>query len=105
MAEHDEQDPDREAIMARRRRFIAVALGGLATGCPSRSVPDPSTSGTNGPTTNIESGESGGGSGSETAPQACLKLDLPPSSESESESGIEETETSPRPCLVPPESR
>ena len=29
----DGQDPDRAAILARRRRFIALALGGLSTGC------------------------------------------------------------------------
>jgi len=105
MAERDDHDPDREAIMARRRRFIAVALGGLAGCTPGKPGPTPTTTTTTtGTTTGGESSESGheGGteSGTDTAPQPCLKYDLPPSSESESDSG---TETgTPRPCLTPP---
>lgn len=42
-------DPDREAILARRKMFIASALAGLAIGCEGN-----------------------------TAPQACLKVAPPP---------------------------
>jgi hypothetical protein len=111
MAEHDEHDHDREAIMARRRRFIALALGGLSTSCtPGKPHLDPtpvSTSGGPDSTTSDETGDSNDESGTETSPQACLKYDLPKEkldvgSEPESESGSDsETGTPPRPCLVP----
>ena len=111
MGEHDGQDPDRAAILARRRRFIALALGGLTTGCsPGKPGPDPGTSGdgtreSDGSSTDGESGESG--SSSETGSVPCLKYDLPPDDESgsdESDTGSEDggTTTGPRPCLVPP---
>jgi hypothetical protein len=109
MGEHDETNPDRDAIMARRRRFIALALGGLATGCTSgKPGPDPTpvtTSESNGSTTTDQSE-----SGTDTAPSPCLKvdlppdrtkLDLPPEQESESDSGTETGTTGPRPCLAP----
>ena len=122
MGEHDGRDPDRAAIMARRRQFIAVALGGLASGCaPPKPNPTPTTTGetataTGGTATESESGsgdsesEAGeseaGDSESETGPQPCLKFDLPPEpgtdtgdTGDETDSG---TETGPRPCLVPP---
>lgn len=36
-----EDDPDRAAILARRQRFIALALSGLATGCTAPPRPEP----------------------------------------------------------------
>lgn len=114
MTTSDRDDPDREAILARRRRFIAIALGGITTGCvPGRPKPD-NTSITTGATSGVESessSTSGPESSSETAPQACLKYDVPPEKfdlPPETESGSDESDsgtgstTSPRPCLVPP---
>ena len=99
-----EQD-DRAAILARRQRFIALAISGLSTGCtPGKPGPTPTTASTSSttltPTTDGDSEESEeSDDGSEaTAPSACLKFDVgsPPkfdmpaedeTSESESESG------------------
>lgn len=36
-----EDDPDRAAILARRQRFVALALTGLATSCTPKSQPQP----------------------------------------------------------------
>lgn len=40
MGKDDQTDPDREAILARRRRFIALAISGLATGA-CKTPPQP----------------------------------------------------------------
>lgn len=112
MSANDRDDPDRQAILARRRRFIAIALGGITTGC-GRPKPE-NTSSTTGATSGVESSESastsGPESGSETAPAACLKfdlpreqLDLPPEPETgsdESDSGTDSGTTGPPPCLA-----
>lgn len=107
MAEDDDgkqTDPDRAAILARRRRFIALAISGLAsTGCKSSSPEpclsihspepegDPEEEATPGttpivedPGAPLETGETGGDEGetgtgeSETpelvAPEVCLKI-------------------------------
>ncbi len=113
MTTSDRDDPDREAILARRRRFIALALGGITTGCvPGRPKPDNTNTTTTGATTGVEDSDSATsepGSSSETAPMACLKYDLPPEKldlPPETETGADEsdsgTETGPRPCLAPP---
>jgi hypothetical protein len=39
--EDEPEDPDRAAILARRRRFIALAISGLATSGCKRSAPEP----------------------------------------------------------------
>lgn len=111
----DDRDADRAAIMARRRQFVAVALGGLATSCapgkPAGSTTEDSASESRGPTGSGESGETGSGGESESEtgePRACLKFDIPPSSETESGSDESDTgsedggTTGPRPCLAPP---
>ena len=96
MAEHE--DHDREAIMARRRRFIALALGGLATGCaPGKPKPMPNSTSTTGH-------ESESASTDESGDQTDLpkqKLDVPPDVDTGLEESGSETGT-PRPCLVPP---
>ncbi|MGE0712771.1 MAG: hypothetical protein AB7N76_11310 [Planctomycetota bacterium] len=64
-------DSDREAILRRRQRFIATALGGLAaslTGCP------------------------------QPAPRPCLKVMASPPQKTGQADG-QETKTSPQPCL------
>ena len=81
---HIETDPDRAAILARRQRFIALALGGLATGCAveqrgseegiTTTTASTSTTGTQG----SETGDTGDMmEESSTRPQPCLSPDLP----------------------------
>lgn len=107
MSEDEVPDPDRAAILARRRRFIALAISGLAAGgckhdspkvCLSISVPEegeggegegePNASGpfVEDPGTPVEgeTGETGGSSAAppEPNPQPCLKV-----------------KPTPRPCL------
>lgn len=41
MGDDDRDDPDRAAILARRQRFIAVALGGLSVACGKDGKPQP----------------------------------------------------------------
>jgi hypothetical protein len=99
--EHDTDDPDRAAILARRRRFVALAISGLAAtsckgygpqACLSIEVPqepDPEAepeSDSAGPVVEdpgvpVESGETGGEEPGEsgeaiesTPPQVCLKV-------------------------------
>ena len=89
--------------MARRRRFIALALGGLTTGCaPGKPKPTPSS------TSDGESSTSGDETMDTTAdttgPKHDLpqpKYDLPPSEETGDDESGSETGT-PRPCLAPP---
>jgi hypothetical protein len=100
--EHGTDDPDRAAILARRRRFIAIAISGLAaSGCkkpgpePCLKVAPPSAeegsepepeSGATGPIVEdpgvpLETGETGGEETGEaieeTPPEVCLKVAEP----------------------------
>jgi hypothetical protein len=102
--EHDPSDPDRAAILARRRRFIAIAISGLAaSGCkkpgpePCLKVVQPSAeegsepepepdSGATGPIVEdpgepLETGETSseetGEAIEETNPQPCLRVAEP----------------------------
>ncbi|HVI03406.1 MAG TPA: hypothetical protein VM869_32145 [Enhygromyxa sp.] len=111
MAAHDQHDPDREAIMARRRRFIALALGGLSTSCtPGKPGPDPTPVSTSGSGESTTSGEGSDSDGESDTEDPGEKLDLPPGEkfdlppEPESESGSETESggtTGPQPCLAP----
>ena len=89
MATHGD-DPDRAAILARRRRFIALTLGGLATGCaPGKPAPDTTTADSVDPTTasttDPADSESAGETGSEsTTPPPYLQFDIGPASGSSS---------------------
>jgi hypothetical protein len=103
----DAQDPDRAAILARRKRFIAIALSGLATGAgcaqpqpcldvaspregeprtdppaatPSEPKTDPATATPTAPATTPPP--------TEPAPEPCLKVAPPP-----------QPEPKPMPCL------
>jgi hypothetical protein len=97
MTPPSDDDSDRAAILARRQRFIAIALSGLASGAactapqPCLNVAQPNDSNaTPDPTTPADTATP------ETPPQPCLKVappeDPPP------------PETPPQPCLevVPP---
>jgi hypothetical protein len=85
------EDPDRAAILARRQRFIALALSGLATttAC-EKPKEDPST-----PTKAAQEGKDANG----TPPHPCLNV-----APLEPESG--ESTGKPMPCLdvAPPET-
>jgi hypothetical protein len=125
MAEHDDDslDPDRAAILARRRHFVALALSGLATtACTDHndkredgSAKPPRTeanvageTGSSGETgeagSNRETGETESGSETDSAeqfnthhppPHACLKV-APPEPEPEPKP---KPDPRPRPCL------
>ncbi len=74
-------DPDRAAILARRQRFIALALAGLAgattlDGCAPKPCLDVSTP-------------------QDADPQPCLSVSPDPT----------EPEPKPQPCLSPPEPK
>jgi hypothetical protein len=108
VSQDEGSDPDRAAILARRRRFIALAISGLSTGgckhepprpCLSIAVPnedadagvgededagEPSGAGpfVEDPGAPVE-GETGeasepNGPGPETTPHPCLKMRPPP---------------------------
>lgn len=99
-----DEDPDRAAILARRRRFVAIALSGLAagTGCTPKpepclkvAPPDDSSSGRPdpGPT-------SGQPEAAPVEPQPCLKIAPPSEPPPEVPAEPEPTpEAEPQPCL------
>ncbi|MBL9100669.1 MAG: hypothetical protein JNL82_06915 [Myxococcales bacterium] len=121
-AQADEADPDRAAILARRKRFIAIALSGLASGIgcaqPCLSVSRPNEGGEQPVDPHAEPPHPGGGG---APPDACLKVAAPPPNEPEARpeprpeaclkvatppSGANEPE--PTPCLKvapPPEKQ
>jgi hypothetical protein len=121
--EHD-NDPDRAAILARRRRFIALAISGLAaTGCkgpgpqaclsieqppdPDDPQPEPE-SGMTGPIVEdpgapLESGETGGEDTGETGevleetrPETCLLIAPDP----QPRPCLRKRRPNPQPCLM-----
>jgi hypothetical protein len=115
VSEDDIPDPDRAAILARRRRFIALAISGLAAGgCkhgspePCLSVPpnaegegEPEPEPEPGPFVEdpgvpVEGGEAGGESGGtepKPQPQPCLKVQPNPQP-------CLKTRPAPHPCLM-----
>jgi hypothetical protein len=122
MAEDDEPkptlDPDRAAILERRKRFIALALTGLSTAaCDSRPLtkPDPCLKGV--PRGQQEEEEDDGPAPHpclsvpiqpdppsdpppETPPQVCLKIAQPPAETGDD--GAAAPEPTPQPCLSKP---
>jgi hypothetical protein len=102
------EDPDRAAILARRKRFVALALTGLATGagckrnepqpCLSIAAPDEGGPGTTGP------GEDTGTTDAGNEP-FVEEPGVPVSDEGELAEGGDETDTGgpsqppPEPCL------
>lgn len=100
MAGSDAQDPDRAAILARRRQFIAVALGSIAVGCPATN-PTPSPEPTGDSASESEAATTGDESDSGTGtPRPCLKFDLPPEPGTDSETDGGGETTGPPPCLA-----
>jgi hypothetical protein len=114
------EDPDREAILARRQQFIAVALAGLASGAGcTQASPEPCLSiaapteandgdGDKGSTTAAGAGDK---DDPKTAPRVCLKkaIDRPaeaPPTGTDAAAGTDATvdppkepEATPKPCL------
>jgi hypothetical protein len=97
-----EDDPDRAAILARRQRFVALALSGLATSCTPRSQPQPCLD-VMPPQEPVD-----------PEPQPCLKVAAPePQPQPETQPHPEtqpqpEPEPRPQPCLKvapPPEPK
>lgn len=118
MAEHDDgagSDPDRAAILARRQRFIALALSGLAsTACTDgKSGEDKSSDGKLDTRSEPPPQPCLTPVSVDPPPQACLKMVKPPAETGggadetggtgESETGDEgetgKPETAPKPCL------
>ncbi len=84
-----DEDPDRAAILARRRRFVAIALSGLAagTGCTPKPEPCLSVAPLDDP-----SGGTKPEAPAEPEPMPCLKV-APPEPEPQ------QAEPEPQPCL------
>lgn len=70
-------DPDRAAILARRQRFVAIALSGLATGGVACTKPQPC----------LDVGPEPGTTETKAKPQPCLDIKREPDG------------GKPRPCL------
>jgi hypothetical protein len=100
------EDPDRAAILARRQRFIAIALSGLTTGtacarsepCLNVAVPP------DGQAEPIEPGQTTGDTGEVdgnvvTAPQPCLMVAAPQPCLDVIEEPEPWPEGQPQPCL------
>jgi hypothetical protein len=113
MAGHDDDsksggDPDRAAILARRQRFVALALSGLATtGCTDGSTKQPGDDKADDkkaaepPPHPCLSPVQPEQKPPEPPPQPCLKV-APPEPEGESESGgVSEPEPAPEPAPQP----
>jgi hypothetical protein len=87
-----DEDPDRAAILARRRRFIAVALSGLAVGagCPQPCLSMSPPQDADKPQPDEPAGK----------PEACLKV-APPAEPNPTpvEPVPPPTEPTPQPCL------
>lgn len=87
MDDEDRTDPDRAAILARRQRFIALAISGLSASCgkengspqPCLDVAPMETSSADDGATSSE-GEGSSSSGSSGMPMPCL--DIGPMTES-----------------------
>ncbi len=112
MAEQGDDGLDRSAILARRRRFIALAISGLASGgCKTGPGPQPCLSIAHPMSPEggeAEEAEEGAGEDSgreEPMPQPCLSIvpeDAEPGGGSEpptDESSDDTPEPPPRPCL------
>jgi len=98
-------DPDREAILARRQRFIAIALSGFTSalaGCDHRNEPPKPPIDQQGA---VSSGAPTGNSGAPSRsveggvpPQPCLKM-VPPQNLNREEQGAQSEQSKPQPCL------
>jgi hypothetical protein len=120
MAERDDDpkptiDPDRAAILERRKRFIALALSGLSTtACTAGDSKSTSPKGdTRGevapPNACLKVAPREGESDDAAAPHPCLSVAIqpdpppdPPPAESETEGETGTPKAAPRPCLKKP---
>jgi hypothetical protein len=138
MAMHDDDDqkpkldPDRAAILERRKRFIALALSGLSTAActpgPGQSKPEPCLKGGAPGQVKEDEGEQGDEGPApqpclsvpirpeplpDPQPQVCLKMAMPPPADTggidtggidtgETDTGEAAPEPVPRPCLSKP---
>jgi hypothetical protein len=84
-----DEDPDRAAILARRRRFVAIALSGLAAGTGCTPKPEPCLS-----VAPLDDPSSGGKPEAPPEPMPCLKV-APP----EPDPVPEQAPVEPEPCL------
>jgi hypothetical protein len=91
----DTEDPDRAAILARRQRFIAIALSSLASAAACKPQPCLDVS-----PANNDDGKADGGKADEggTPPQACLKV-APPQDPPPQPPPQPCLEVAPQPCL------
>ncbi len=81
MGDDDRSDPDRAAILARRQRFIALAISGLAASCgDNEGTPMPCLDIGPSETSSADDGATTGGSSSSGMPMPCL--DIGPMTES-----------------------
>jgi hypothetical protein len=96
-------EADREAILRRRKRFIATALSGLAasaaTGCPQpqpclKVQASPTTKSSSADGKSDKSGDVGEGSKSDSVPRPCLSAVHPDAGKT-----LKPEEPAPRPCL------
>lgn len=126
MATHDDDDqkptldPDRAAILERRKRFIALALSGLSTAActpgPGQSKPEPCLKGGAPGQVKEDEGERGDEGPApqpclsvpiqpeplpDPGPQVCLKMAMPPppADTGETDTGEAAPEPAPQPCL------
>src|SRR5688572_6566974 len=90
MADEPDEDPDRAAILARRQRFIALALSGLAgtAACDKPTAPTTAPTSDDGKANDDGTPSDDGTPPPDTgpAPQVCLMV------------------VAPQPCLSPPET-
>lgn len=87
--EDDDNDLDRKAILARRNRFIAVALTGLSTalsGCEKKGTPQPCL--------DVRPPKEG-------RPEPCLEIAVDPDEDQDDDQDEADDEGQPLPCLSP----
>lgn len=98
MDDEGRDDLDRAAILARRQRFIALALSGLSASCGNTSGPQVCLSIAPGDSSTTDAG-SGSGSGSEsssgstTMPMPCLDIGPMTTESSADDTGSTGTDT------------
>jgi len=93
--EHDAtEEDDREAIVARRNRFVKAALLGLAGATLAAACSDSAVTGDGGADASADTTTTPTSTGT-TPPQPCLSIAIDADAPDANEAG-------PQPCLVPP---
>ena len=94
MDDEGRDDLDRAAILARRQRFIALALSGLSASCGKTSGPQVCLSIGPGDSSTTDAGSgSESGSGSTTMPMPCLDIGPMTTESSADDTGTSGTDT------------